>query len=167
MSGTMTFEGVTANAERGNRAAFEVDQRIITPDYFKVMKTPLLDGRFFTPLDGGGGPRVAIIDETLARRLWPNTSPIGRRMTPGYFPDRVDRWFEVVGVVKHVRHHRLDADVREEVYFPLAQRQRSSMTLAIRTESDPSTQIGAVRQALRSLDPDQPVYQIRTMHGLV
>jgi putative ABC transport system permease protein len=166
-SGPMTFEGVTGNAERGNRAAFEIDQRVITPDYFKVMKTPLLQGRFFTPLDGAGGPRVVIIDETLARRLWPNKNPLGKRMTFGYFPERPKSWLEIVGVVKHIRHHRLDADVREQVYYPIAQRQRSNMTLAIRTASAPSDQIGAVRQALRSLDPDQPVYQIRTMEGLV
>jgi predicted permease len=166
-SDTMTFEGVTANAERGNLASFEVDQRIVTPDYFKVMKTLLLAGRFFTPQDGAGRPRVIIIDETLAHRLWPNTSPLGKRMTSGYFPEKPEVWFEIVGVVKHIRHHRLDADVREQVYFPHAQRQARGMTLVIRTASDPVRLVSAVRQALRSLDPDQPVYQIRTMEGLV
>jgi putative ABC transport system permease protein len=166
-SGTMTFEGVTANAERGNLASFEVDLRPITPDYFKVMKTSLLAGRFFTPQDGAGRQRVAIIDETLARRLWPNASPLGKRMTGGYFPEKPEVWFEIVGVVKHIRHHRMDADVREQVYFPHAQRQRSSMTLAIRTASDPLDMVSAVRQAVRSLDPDQPVSLIRTMDGLV
>src|SRR5262245_16961140 len=166
-SGTMTFEGVSANAERGNLASFEVDQRVITPDYFKVMKTPLLSGRFFTPQDGTGRPPVVIIDETLARRLWPNVSPLGKRLTYSYFPEQPEFWLEIVGVVKHIRHHRLDADVREQVYFPQAQRQSRSMTLTIRTVSDPLNLVGAVRQAVRSLDPDQPVYQIRTMDGLV
>src|SRR5262249_26067906 len=87
--GTLTFEGVTANAERPNLASFEVDQRAISPDYFKTMKTPLLAGRFFTPQDiRSDAPRFAIIDETLARRLWPNSSPLGRRMTFGRFPDK-------------------------------------------------------------------------------
>src|SRR5262245_9891903 len=166
-SGTMTFEAVTANAERGNLASFEVDQRAITPDYLKVMKTPLLAGRFFTPQDGAGRPPVVIIDETLARRLWPNVSPLGKRIAYGYFPEKPDFWMEIVGVVKHIRHHRLDADVREQVYFPHAQRQIGGMTLAIRTASDPLDLAAAVRQAVRSLDPDQPVYQIRTMDGLV
>src|SRR6202008_2304775 len=75
--GTLTFEGVTANAERGNRASFEVDQRVITPDYFTAMKTPLLEGRSFTLQDVSGKPVVAVIDETLAHRLWPDVSPIG------------------------------------------------------------------------------------------
>jgi putative ABC transport system permease protein len=166
-SGTMTFEGVTANAERGNLASFEVDQRAITPDYLKVMKTPLLAGRFFTTQDGADRPPVVIIDETLARRLWPNVSPIGKRIAYGYYPDKPDFWMDIVGVVKHIRHHRLDADVREQVYFPHAQRQTGGMTLAIRTAADPLGMAPAVRQAVRSLDPDQPVYQIRTMDGLV
>jgi putative ABC transport system permease protein len=166
-SGTMTFEGVTANAERGNLASFEIDQRVTTPDYLKVMKTPLLVGRFFTPQDGLDRPRVVIIDETLARRLWPNASPLGRRVTWGRFPEKPEVWYEIIGVVKHIRHHRLDAELREQVYFPHAQRQTGRMTLAIRTGSNPLDLAPAVRQAVRSLDPDQPVYQIRTMEGLV
>jgi len=167
LSGTMTFEGVAANAERDNLASFEVDRRVATPDYLKVMKTPLLAGRFFTPQDGSGRSRVVIIDETLARRLWPNANPIGRRVTWGRFPEKPEVWFEIIGVVKHIRHHRLDADVREQVYFPHAQRQTGRMTLAIRTASDPLNLAPAVRQAVRELDPNQPVFQIRTMEGLV
>ncbi|MCI0392626.1 MAG: ABC transporter permease [Acidobacteria bacterium] len=163
--GTMTFEGVTANAERGNLASFEVDQRAISPDYFKTMKTPLLAGRFFAPQDiGSGTPRFAIIDETLARRLWPNASPIGRRMTFGRFPEKPETWVEIVGVVKHIRHHRLDADVREQVYYPAL---FTGMTLAISTASDPLSLVGAVRGAVQSLDRDQPVYRIRTMDELM
>jgi putative ABC transport system permease protein len=165
--GTLTFEGVTANAERDNLASFEVDQRVITPDYFATMKTPLLEGRFFTSLDVRGRPGVAIIDETLARRLWPDTSPVGRRFTFGRFPEKPETWIEVVGVVRHIRHHRLEAEVREQVYYPHALLSFTGMTLAIRTASDPSGMVGAVRETVRSLDRDQPVYRIRTMDELV
>jgi len=163
----LTFEGVTANAERDNLASFEVDERIITSDYFKVMKTPLLDGRFFTPQDVRGQPRVAIIDERLQRRLWPNASPIGRRLTYGRFPDRPGTWIEIVGVVRRIRHHRLDADVREMVYFPHAQSSRIGMTLLIRSTFDPSSMVGAVRGAVQSVDSDQPIYGIRMMDEMV
>jgi putative ABC transport system permease protein len=163
--GTLTFEGVTANAERGNLASFEVDQRASSPEYFKTMKTPLLEGRFFTSQDVSSGvPAVAIIDETLARRLWPNASPIGRRLTFGRFPDKPARWLEIVGVVRHIRHHKLEANVREQVYYPAF---FSQMTLAIRTTSDPMAMIGMVRGAVQSLDRDQPVYRVRTMAELV
>jgi len=165
--GTLTFEGVTANAERGNLASFEVDQRVITPDYFAAMKTPLLEGRSFTLQDVSGKPVVAVIDETLAHRLWPDVSPIGRRFTFGRFPEKPDIWVEIVGVVRHIRHHKLDANVREEVYYPHAMRSFSGMTLAIRTTSDPLSLTGAVREAVRSIDRDQPVYRIRTMDELV
>jgi len=165
--GTLTFEGVTANAERGNLASFEVDQRVITPDYFAAMKTPLLEGRSFTLQDVSGKPVVAVIDETLAHRLWPDVSPIGRRFTFGRFPEKPDIWVEIVGVVRHIRHHKLDANVREEVYYPHAMRSFSGMTLAIRATSDPLSLTGAVREAVRSIDRDQPVYRIRTMDELV
>ncbi len=163
-SGTLTFDGVTANAERGNQASFEVDQRTITPEYFTTMKTPLIEGRFFTAHDLRDEPRAAIIDETLARRLWPNASPIGRRLTFGQFPDKPDFWIEIVGVVKHIRHHNLEADLSEQVYYPTP---FSRMTLAIRTTSEPQNFVASVRQAVQSLDPDQPIYHIRTMDELM
>jgi putative ABC transport system permease protein len=164
--GTLTFEGVTANAERGNLASFEVDQRVITPDYFTAMKTPLLEGRFFTSSDVRAKP-CAIIDETLAHRLWPDESPIGRRFTFGRFPEKPDTWIEIVGVVRHIRHHKLDANVREEVYYPHTTVPFTGMTLAIRTTADPLSLAGSVRDTVRSIDRDQPVYRIRTMDALV
>jgi putative ABC transport system permease protein len=160
--GTLTFEGVTANAERGNLASFEVDQRVITPDYFTTMRTPLLEGRFFTTQDVAK-PNVAIVDETLARRLWPGATPVGRRFTFGRFPDKPQDWFEIIGVVRHIRHHKLNADVREEVYYPHSRVPFSQMTLAIRTASEPLGLADAVRETVQSLDRDQPVYRIRTM----
>jgi putative ABC transport system permease protein len=165
--GTLTFEGVTANAEQGNLASFEVDQRVITPDYFNTMRTPLLEGRFFTSQDLRGTTNVTIIDETLARRLWPDASPIGRRFTFGRFPEKPQDWFEIVGVVRHIRHHKLDANVREQVYYPHTLISSTQMTLAIRTASNPMGIVGAVRETVRSLDHDQPIYRIRTMDELV
>ncbi|MGH9940519.1 MAG: ABC transporter permease, partial [Blastocatellia bacterium] len=162
-SGPLTFEGVTANAERANLASFEVDHRVITPDYFKTMKTPLLEGRFFTPQDTRDRPFVAIIDETLARRLWPNASPLGRRLTFGRFPDKPRVWVEIVGVVKHIRYHKLEGNVLEQVHFPHAQYSLSEMTLAIRAASDPLSMVGAARGVVQSLDRDQPIYRIYVM----
>jgi putative ABC transport system permease protein len=131
------------------------------------MKTPLLAGRFFTPQDARGQLRVAIIDERLQRRLWPNANPIGRRLTYGRFPERPGMWIEIVGVVKRIRHHRLDADVREMVYFPHAQSSRIGMTLVIRSASDPLAMVGATRGAVQSVDSDQPIYGIRMMDEMV
>ncbi|HKA17151.1 MAG TPA: ABC transporter permease [Blastocatellia bacterium] len=165
--GTLTFEGVTANAERGNLASFEVDQRVITPDYFTTMKTSLLEGRFFTSQDVRGKQRVAIVDETLPRRLWPDSSPIGKRFTFGRFPEKPQDWVEIVGVVRHIRHHKLDANVREEIYYPHALVPFSQMSLAIRTSSEPLSMAGAVRETVQSLDHDQPIYRIRTMDELM
>jgi putative ABC transport system permease protein len=166
-STTLTFEGVSANAERGDRASFDVDERIITPDYFKTMKTPLVAGRFFGPQDVRGQPRVAIIDETLARRLWPNASPVGRRLTYGHFPEQPQSWIEIIGVVKRIRHQRLEADVREVVYFSHAQASRIGMTLVMRTNYDPAMMVNAARSAVQAVDQDQPIYDIHMMDELV
>jgi predicted permease len=166
-SGPLTFEGVTANAERPNLASFEVDHRVITPDYFKTMKTSLLEGRSFTPQDARDKPFVAIIDETLARQLWPGASPLGRRLTFGRFPDKPWGWVEIVGVVKHSRYHKLEGNALEIVYFPHPQYSLSEMTLAIRASSDPLSMVGAARGAVQSLDRDQPIYHIRTMDELM
>jgi len=130
------------------------------------MKTPLLEGRYFSDQDSSKH-NVAIVDETLAKRLWPDSSPIGHRFTFGRFPEKPTDWVEIVGVVRHIRHHRLDANVREEVYYPHAIVAFSQMTLAIRTATDPLSIAGAVRDTVRSLDPDQPVYRMRTMDELV
>ena len=78
---------------------------------------------------------------------------LGRRFTFGRFPEKPEDWVEIVGVVRHIRHHRLDANVREEVYYPHARVSFSEMTLAIRTASDPLSVVGAVRETVRSLDP--------------
>jgi putative ABC transport system permease protein len=165
-SGTYTFYDAAANAERDNMASFEADTRIITNDYFKTMRTPLLSGRFFNDQDESGRPFVAIIDERLAQRLWPGESALNKKGTFGKFPEKPEAFFEVVGVVKHIRHHRLSADVREQVYFPHAQRRVPWMTLAVRSETDPMSLVGPVRSIIQSLDQDQPVYQIRTMEEL-
>src|SRR5262249_6754200 len=165
-----TFNDVVSGAEQGNMASFEADSRVVTPEYFKAMKTALIAGRFFNDSDVAAnkeyGARVAIIDETLARRLWPNADPIGKKASFGRFP-KDPKGFEIVGVVKHIRHHRLNADVREQVYFPHAQMPFRSLTLVVRTASNPLSMIGAVRKAVSELDKDQPVYRIRTMEELV
>jgi putative ABC transport system permease protein len=165
-SGTYTFKDVTANAERDSMASFEADNRIITSDYFRVMGASLVSGRLFNEQDAAGRPMVVIIDDKLARRCWPGEDAVGKKMAFGRFPDN-PQWVEIVGVVKQIRHDQLSEESREQVYFSHLQRRRGLMNLAIRTTSDPSNLVGAVRSTVYSLDPDQPIYQIRTMSELV
>jgi putative ABC transport system permease protein len=133
--------------------------RAITVDYFKTMGIQVTAGRDFTATDRSGGQLVAIVNETMARKYWPNTSPIGGRVTLiGTGGGR-----EVIGVVRDVRHWGLDRPVNPEIYLPLPQYLSSFQTFAIATDVDPGSLTSAVREQLRGIDPDLPLSNIRTM----
>ncbi|MBK5297986.1 MAG: ABC transporter permease [Vicinamibacteria bacterium] len=148
------------------------NQLSVTPGYFEAMRVPLTRGRRFTDGDAAGAPRVAIVDEALARKFWPDADPIGRRMylpqrpedvvTPG--PDVV--WLQVVGVVGTVKLEGLvegDGARVGAYYFPYAQSPSRGLGLAVRTEGDPVAITGAVRQALASLDPQLAFFDVVAM----
>ncbi|MCZ6917964.1 MAG: ABC transporter permease [Gemmatimonadetes bacterium] len=164
-SGPSTFYETT-NGREANRDYFEVDRRVITPGYFRAMGTRLLAGRFLDERDDRDGIPVAVIDETLAQRVWPDADPIGKRMAHGDNPDN-PTFIEVVGVVEHLRHHQLDAVGREQVYYPESQRRFGSLVMVVRAERDPLTLVAGIRNELRSLDPDIPAYNVGTMEGYV
>ncbi|HEX8144776.1 MAG TPA: ABC transporter permease [Pyrinomonadaceae bacterium] len=140
----------------------EVGSRTITPGYFQTLRIPVLKGRPFTGQDREDAPRTVIINDALARRFWPNEEPIGKRL--GFEDDEgKQEWREIVGVVGDVKHERLDAEAKPEVYLPYSQSPRNFMTLVVRTSSEPAGMIGAIRDQVLALDRDQPVFGIRTM----
>ena len=147
------------------------DFRVVSPGYFETLQVPLKSGRVFGAQDGPGAPPVAVIDEELARRYWPKTDAVGKRVTfgpPAGAPDGAPpQWIEIVGVVGHVKHEGLDAETRTQLYLPFAQAPSSGMSLVVRTAGEPSNAVRAVRAALATIDPDQPLSQVRTMEELV
>jgi putative ABC transport system permease protein len=136
--------------------------RPITPGYFSALSIQLIAGRNFTSADRGGSPPVTIINETMARRYWPNTSPLGKRVL---FVGTKD-WREVVGIVRDVRHWGLDQPVNPEMYLPLRQYPWSGVTFVIATDQDPGSLASAVREQLRGVDPDLPLSNVRTMEDV-
>jgi putative ABC transport system permease protein len=108
---------------------------------------------------------VAVIDDTFARAYWPNEDPVGKRVKLGGRPSTAP-WMTIVGVVGHVHYRALEAPSRVQLYWPEAQRPYNTMSLAIRTAREPLTLAPAVEQEVRAVDPDQPVYQVRTMQQL-
>jgi putative ABC transport system permease protein len=146
----------------------EVDQRPVLPGYFEAMGIQLMRGRYFDLRDNPTSAPVAIIDETMAQAYWPNQDPIGKRIKTGGRESR-SAWRSVVGVVRHVRYRTLESPSRTELYWPYDQTPFAlqSMSLAIHTQGDPLMLANYVQQRVRSLDPDQPVYRVRTMHELV
>jgi hypothetical protein len=133
----------------------EVPVDSITPDYFPVMDVPLLRGRFFDGRDVDGAPMSVIINNTMARRFWPDEDPVGRRIKYGML-DSQGPWRVIVGVVADTRRTGYDAAVRPETYLPHAQSPSGSMALVVRTTGEPASAAPALRAAVRELDPQSP-----------
>ncbi|HEX5076443.1 MAG TPA: ABC transporter permease [Gemmatimonadaceae bacterium] len=136
--------------------------RTVSPGYFRALEIPIKEGRSFTRFDESDAPRVAIIDERLARAMWPGASPIGRRIREGG-----DVWATVVGVVGHIRHSALDDDSDPQVYWNYTQRVQNRLALVVKTRGNPASLSKAVAAAVRDVDPEQAVYDVRTLAAVV
>jgi len=142
-----------------------VDWRVITPDYFTAMGIPLVRGRLFTAADDERAPGVALINESLANRFWPDEDPIGKRLRSGF---EQGKWVTVIGVVGGIKHHGLDNETVIEMYRPYDQAPfPASMTVMTRTTQDSATLAAAIRSAVWSVDRDVPVDSVQTMSQVV
>jgi putative ABC transport system permease protein len=137
------------------------EYRIITPEYMRAMGIPLLRGRDFNSSDTRDSKRVALIDEKLAKKYWPDQDPIGRNIG---FDSR--RWLEVIGVVGHVRNVSLSQEGLGQVYVPYPQNAFDTMYFVIHTQRDPALMLPEIRQQIRSIDRTLPLYRIQTMDQL-
>jgi putative ABC transport system permease protein len=142
----------------------------ISPDYFRVIQTPLVEGRFFTEADENGKLPVAIIDEATARLYWwPDHDPVGRRLRIRlrFGQNPANPWSTVVGVVKNIKHDGLDVDGVPHLYVPLNQFVGRSLSLALRTSLPASTLEAQIRGAIQSVDPGLPVFNVTSMDEVV
>jgi putative ABC transport system permease protein len=141
--------------------------RAASGDYFVALGIPLLGGRLFDSRDNQHTPKVVIINQTAARRYWPNDNPIGKRILSN-FDD--EQWSTIIGVVGDVKHTGLDAETNPENYYHYLQIPpeamnfaEATMALVIRSSADAAAMTSAVRRELRTLDPGQPVFDVHTM----
>jgi putative ABC transport system permease protein len=155
--GAFTIEGRTPPPGESFNAGF----CSISPDFFKTLRIPLRTGRLLAESDGANAPPVVVINEAAAQRFWPGEDPLGNRISERGVS------YEIVGVVKDVKHSALDEEAKPEIYFPLAQMPTTFMTLLVRTSGDPLQMIAAVRDQVRAVDKDQPVSNIQTMEQLM
>jgi predicted permease len=131
-------------------------------DYFRTLQIPAQSGRVFAPADKLDAPRVAIVNETLARGFFPKGDAIGHRIVLGA-PGPQARWATIVGIVADVKTAALDQSALPQIYLPHSQNPSPAMALVIRTSVAPETMARQAAAVVRMLDPDQPVYDVKTM----
>ncbi len=140
-----------------------IAMRQVSPEYFETARTPLLRGRVFSAQDVAGGQPVVIINETTAKRYWPDQNPIGKRLANSR--DMIQR--EIVGVVADVKFNTLSTANSEEMYLPLAQSPWPSITLVVRSEANAQPLVAAVRAKIAEIDPTLPVSGILSMEAVL
>jgi predicted permease len=141
----------------------ELNTNVVSPNYFKTLGIPLVQGRDFVAADTAGAPGVVIINEEFARRYFPGASPLGKRVRT----DSEGPYLEVVGVAKNAKYRSLREEPLPFFYTPLAQGGMPSMTLFVRTEGDPLAALPSVRAELKSLNKNLTLYQVNTFSAHV
>jgi putative ABC transport system permease protein len=138
--------------------------RSISPKYFETMGIPLIKGRAFTDQDREGSPYVVMVNESFARRYFPNEDALGKSLLIG---DSIIAPRQIVGIVRDVKHNGLETRAQEEMYVPYLQRANNEMTLVLRTEANPMTLASDVRSEVQALDKDQPVFKLKSMDAYI
>jgi putative ABC transport system permease protein len=138
----------------------------VDSDYFRTMNIPIREGSAFDVRDGANAPRVVVISERLARRFWPGHSPIGKRIQSGE-ENSTKPWATIVGVVADTRYDWNDREDYPMVYFPYQQEPRQFSFIVVRAEGDPRVLIPPIRAGIQAVDPDQPIYEIKTLDRVI
>jgi putative ABC transport system permease protein len=140
-----------------------VDIEAISPQWFQTMRVPLRGGRAFTTADDASAPKVVIVNETFARRFWPNQNPVGKHIVVGRgpVPD------EVIGVAADIKNKGLDQDTQAQLYLSFPQLPWGNMNLLVRTAMAPQSITSAVRAQIAMVDPDQPVTKIQNVEEIM
>jgi predicted permease len=137
--------------------SMEVRRASVSAGYFETMKIPLLNGRDFTPDDSQDTPRVAIVNQTMANHFWPGQYPVGKRVSI------YGSWFTVVGVVKNIKHQRMNEPPEPLVYLSLLQGGNFQTIIHVRTQGDPQLMAAPVEQAVHEINSKLPVFDVRTL----
>jgi len=154
--------------EQGDIETVGAGYNVIGDDYFKALGVPLMRGRDFTvsETESAGGPKVAIIDELLARRLWPDKDPLGRMIGFGRNPsDQGADDMEVVGIVPTLLDDLFDPEPQPHVYVPYGQNYQTGMNIHLRTNTDEAAMLQVVRREIRTVDEQLPILKLKTLEN--
>ena len=158
MNTTFIIEGRRMNEQDAQPST---DVSFVSPDSMPLLGIPLISGRFFTPHDNADSPEVVIISRSFARHYFPNEDPLGKRVSA----DNGKSWVKIVGVVGDVKYYGLDKEAIDTAYVAFAQSPMGG-TLLVKTAGNPMNYAQRVREAVYSVDPEQPVNGIRTLGEL-
>jgi putative ABC transport system permease protein len=134
----------------------------VGPDYFKTLRVPLLKGRTFTERDRAGAKLVAIINQSAARKFWPDEDPIGKEIWVGVGWEQND-YGEIVGIVGDVKYGKVEEAFEPQIYLPYTQPTEPASFVMVRTASEPTQIVSGVRREILSLDKNVPIFDVRTM----
>ena len=141
--------------------------RIVAQDYIRTMHIPLIAGRDLTPRDERNTSQVVLINEALARRYFPNENPIGKHIKPGVADTGEEKMREIVGVVGDVHHRNLWQATDPECYVPYDQAALGAMSIVVRAQGDPMNLLPSIREQVRALDTELPIYKARDLRDYV
>jgi predicted permease len=133
---------------------------VVDEHYFDTMKMPIIRGRGFVDADKAGTGRVAVVNEEFGKTYWPKRDPIGKRFR---LNDSKGPWVEVVGLTRTSRYYFIAEPPMKFLYLPFAQEQTSRMSLIVETFGDPAAVAAPLRSMVRGIDPNQPIYNVRTL----
>ncbi len=154
--------GINIKGRTPSTGDISPDYLVTSPGYFRTMGIPLLEGRTFTQHDSAASASVVMINQASARHFWPAGDSLGQ-----YIKGATKDWSPVIGVVADVRQHRLGEVTRPAVYVPYTQDPWPLITVVLRTSMEPAGAASAATFAIHQIDPDQPVFNIRTMDEVV
>ena len=167
LTGINRMTDYQVGTEPGSGAVPSADWSSVSPSFFSTLGVRLIAGRLFQPSDDEHHPLVTVVDETLARKVWPEGNWIGRRLQ--FFDRRAlaPAWHEVVGVVAHVRTADLRHEGREQIYSAREQQPDQDVNLVVRSASNPETVRNAVAREVASLDPQLVAGEVKTLNGVM
>jgi len=138
----------------------------VSDGYFETMGTRLLAGRLFDARDTPASPAVTVVNDRLAKRLWPGENAIGKSIKQGW-PEGPGTWRQVIGVIADVKFEGVTVETPMQVYLPLTQESSRSLAIVVRTPAEPAAITSSVQTVVHQLDKDLPIYAVRTMDQLL
>jgi putative ABC transport system permease protein len=149
-----------------NSPSPDEELREVSPDYFRALGTSLIRGRFFTDADNADAPPVIIVNQSFAKKFWPNEDALGKRIVMGSMSDE-PKWITIVGIVGDMRHFGLDIDPKPEMYVPFAQSGYSTAIYVVRSNQDPQILLAAIRREIQAIDLAVPLANVRSFENLI